>query len=144
MFPDLRSEDPTQPKTKVLFLKVKEFLEKRQRPPLVRTVFILPGLTGLFLFIHWSVTGINDPNPNLHLIIRSLTKEIGSLALSALCLLLVIPFKDPIYLTRRVESPSLCERNRDEVFTRSVASMWGSFVGFVLGLLVGLLSHRGK
>jgi len=125
-FNELRTEEISD-EADILFLKVREFMENRKRPAFARPSLLIPALVFLFLAIY----------------------RMRILILSAPCFLLFLAFvlfscsvDNLIFLTTKAESPSFWERHKDEVFSKSLASVVSASVGAFVGFFLGFLAHK--
>lgn len=129
IFNELRTEEITD-EAEALFLRVKNFLESRQRP--TNTRFMVPALLSLFAaFILLAIS--------LHQGQRSLV----TLSI-VMCFVLVIVLtsfaaynQNYIILETKLNSPSFFVRNREEFARHAVTASISGVVGLFFGWLLG-------
>jgi hypothetical protein len=127
---ELRTEEITD-EADLLFLKIKEFLEERQRPK-VRVPFLVIGVLSCAGLLASALSHLYHP--------LSQKASFGML-ISVLLFIVSIPgataIDNRITLEKRANSPSFWVRNREDfakqAVTAGISALMGGFVGWLIG-----------
>ena len=128
IFNELRTEEITN-EADVLFLKIKEFLEERQRPQ-VRVPFLV---VAVLFFMGFFATLLHQP----------LSQKAFTFGLLICLPLMVVSFvgaiaiDNRITLEKRANSPSFWARNREDFAKHAVTSIMTLALGGIIGWLIG-------
>lgn len=127
IFNELRTEEITA-EADVLFFRIREFLEERQRP-LVRVPFV--GIA-VISFILTVCTLVRNVQPS-HV-------PVWSIVFFAVTILAIIPalYNDNLLtLEKRANSPTFWVRNREDFLKHLVTASMSAVIGGIIGWLIG-------
>jgi hypothetical protein len=132
IFNELRTEEITD-EADALFLKVKEFLEERQRPSF-RPAPLAMALFSLGFFIFFLARGASRlPSGEVRVPLGAVVAFLAAV----LWLVPTLAINNLITLERKANSPSFWVRNREEFAKYAVTSGISAAFGILVGWLIG-------
>jgi hypothetical protein len=127
IFNELRTEEITD-EADFLFLKVKEFLEERQRPRfrLSFLIILIASVVGLFVSVLKPHASHERPFVFLFCVVVLVGSIVGTTWID-----------NRITLEKRVNSPSFWLRNREDFAKHAITSIMSLALGGIAGWLIG-------